>query len=57
MAQNSQAAAGPVRIGRLPSVAGLARRFSAAIWRLNGTSIRRDLRPADYASVRRVLDT
>jgi hypothetical protein len=57
MAQNSQAAAGPVRIGRLPSMASLAHRFSVAIWRLNGTSIRRDLRPADYASVRRVLDT
>ena len=57
MVQTSQAAADAARIGHLPSVAGLAHRFSAAIWRLNGTSIRRDLRPADYASVRRVLDT
>ena len=57
VAQDSQAAADAARIGQLPSLAGFARRFSAAIWSLNGTSIRRDLNPTDYASIRRVLDT
>ncbi len=58
MAQNSQAAPHAAKIGHLVSLANFARQFGAPFWRLNGSGIRRrDLYPADFASVRRVLNT